>query len=77
MYRAYKFRMYPNDGQKVLINKYIGCSKFIYNYYLTYIKDNKYLTANATISREPSGKYYVSVVVEIPSILTNICKPKI
>ena len=39
MYMAYKFRMYPNDEQKVLINKNFGCSRFVYNYYLTYIKN--------------------------------------
>ena len=50
MYKAYKFRLYPNDEQKVLINKNFGCSRFVYNYYLTYIKEHKYLNANACIS---------------------------
>ena len=49
MYIAYKFRMYPNDEQKVLINKNFGCSRFIYNYYLTYIKEHKYMNAKACI----------------------------
>lgn len=34
MYRAYKFRLYPNNKQKELINKTFGCSRFVYNYYL-------------------------------------------
>ena len=25
MYKAYKFRLYPNTSQKVLINKTFGC----------------------------------------------------
>lgn len=33
-YRAYKYRLYPNDGQKVLIAKHLGSCRFIYNYAL-------------------------------------------
>ena len=40
MYKAYKFRLYPNDEQKKLINKTFGCSRFVYNYYLNYQKEN-------------------------------------
>ena len=32
--KAYKFRLYPTDEQKILINKCIGSSRFVYNYYL-------------------------------------------
>ena len=32
--KAYKFRMYPNNTQKEIINKTFGCTRFIYNYYL-------------------------------------------
>lgn len=28
--KAYKFRMYPNEEQKILINKTFGCSNLIY-----------------------------------------------
>jgi len=31
MLKAYKFRIYPNEQQKILINKTFGCSRFIYN----------------------------------------------
>ena len=40
MYRAYKFRLYPTDDQKILINKTLGCKRFVYNHYLNYLKDN-------------------------------------
>ena len=40
--KAYKFRLYPNIEQKILINKTIGCTRFIYNYMLEKkIKNNK------------------------------------
>ena len=42
--RAYKFRLYPNLKQKELINKTIGCSRFVYNVMLSRKKDNSKLT---------------------------------
>src|SRR5574344_1268453 len=33
-YRAYKYRLYPNEEQKVLIAKHLGSCRFIYNYAL-------------------------------------------
>ena len=45
MYKAYKFRLYPNDKQKELIHKTFGCSRFIYNYFLNQCKENKYKKA--------------------------------
>ena len=43
IYRAYKFRLYPTDDQKILINKTLGCKRFVYNHYLNYLKDNDYI----------------------------------
>lgn len=34
MDRAYKFRVYPNKSQKLLISKSFGCARFVYNHYL-------------------------------------------
>jgi putative transposase len=31
MNKAYKIKLYLNNNQKELINKTIGCSRFIYN----------------------------------------------
>ena len=42
MYKAYKFRMYPNDKQKELIHKTFGCSRFVYNYFLSECRENGY-----------------------------------
>ena len=32
--KAYKFRLYPTKKQAVLINKTIGCARFVFNYTL-------------------------------------------
>ena len=34
MNKGYKYRIYPNKKQKALIDKTIGCSRFVYNYIL-------------------------------------------
>ena len=49
--RGYKFRLYPNAEQRKLINKTIGCARYIYNYGLdlktsAYKKDKTNLTEN-------------------------------
>ncbi|MBO1265913.1 IS200/IS605 family element transposase accessory protein TnpB [Proteiniclasticum sp. SCR006] len=33
-HKAFKFRIYPNNEQKILISKTIGCSRFVFNYLL-------------------------------------------
>jgi putative transposase len=50
--RAYKYRLYPNKKQQELINKTIGCCRFVYNYYLNkkielYKAEQKSMTYNA------------------------------
>ena len=44
--KTYRFRIYPNKEQEVLLNKHFGCSRFVYNYFLNerkeqYQKDKK------------------------------------
>ncbi|MFE1626432.1 helix-turn-helix domain-containing protein, partial [Brevibacillus reuszeri] len=39
MHRAYKFRLYPNKEQTTLINKTIGCTRFVFNHFLAKRKD--------------------------------------
>ena len=34
MLKAYKYRLYPTEPQKLNIEKHIGCSRFVYNYML-------------------------------------------
>ena len=45
MYKAYKFRLYPNDNQKILINKTFGCTRFIYNHFLNKCKEDEFIKA--------------------------------
>lgn len=41
MEKAYKFRIYPNKEQKLLIQKTFGCCRYVYNHYLA-MKIQKY-----------------------------------
>ncbi|MBT2582621.1 helix-turn-helix domain-containing protein [Planococcus sp. ISL-109] len=36
VHKAYRFRLYPNKKQQVLIAKTIGCSRFVFNHFLDY-----------------------------------------
>ncbi len=45
MYKAFRFRLYPNYEQKQLIIKNFGCNRFVYNYYLDKIKNGKFTNA--------------------------------
>ena len=53
--RTYKFRLYPNDEHKEIINKTFGCNRFVYNYYLdkkinTYEKSKNQLSLKECIN---------------------------
>lgn len=39
MLLAYKYRIYPTKADKVLLAKHFGCCRFLYNYFLSYRKD--------------------------------------
>ena len=70
MYRAFKFRLYPDNKQKELINKTFGSSRFIYNYYLNKIKNNKYMNAYTNISDYVNNlKYMYPFLQEVDSII--------
>ena len=49
MYKAFKFRLYPNDTQKEKLNKTFGCNRFVYNYYLNQAKNKGYMNASYCI----------------------------
>ncbi|MBR0294639.1 MAG: helix-turn-helix domain-containing protein, partial [Bacilli bacterium] len=36
--RAYRFRLYPTTSQKELIEKTLGCSRWVYNEFLSITK---------------------------------------
>lgn len=35
MYRAFRYRFYPTPSQELLLRKTLGCSRFVYNHFLT------------------------------------------
>ena len=60
-HKTYKFRIYPNKQQTILINKTIGSSRFVFNHFLhlwneTYSKTKKGLSYNTCATMLPSMK---------------------
>lgn len=71
--KAYKFRIYPNKEQEILIVKTIGCSRFVFNYFLgmwndTYKETGKGLTYNACSAQLPQLKIELEWLKEVDSI---------
>lgn len=64
MYRAYKFRMYPNEETKFQINNIFGSTRFTYNYYLAKIKEDKFILSKTTIDTK-------SIIKDIITNLKN------
>lgn len=50
MLKAYKYRIYPTDTQKVLLAKHFGCARYIYNYGLER-KIKSYAETKKSVSR--------------------------
>ena len=70
MYKAYKFRIYSSDEQKVLLNKSIGCTRFVYNYYLNLSIKNSYNNPNTYIKDYVNKlKYEYPFLTEVDSII--------
>ncbi|QQK78291.1 IS200/IS605 family element transposase accessory protein TnpB [Salicibibacter cibarius] len=60
-HKAYKFRIYPNKEQEILIAKTIGCTRFVYNHFLNlwnkeYSEAGKGLSYNACSALLPRMK---------------------
>ena len=60
IHKAYKFRLYPNKEQAILINKTIGCSRFVYNHFL-----NQW---NETYKETGKGLSYGKCSAQLPSL---------
>jgi len=70
MYKCYKFRLYPNKEQIILLNKSFGCSRFIYNHYLSKIKEFGYSNSYSNITDYTSNlKYQYPFLQEVDSII--------
>ena len=60
IHKAYKFRIYPNNQQKEIIHKTFGCTRFIYNHFLS-IKQEEYKNTK-------KSKSAYECIKEIPSL---------
>ena len=70
MYKAYKFRLYPNDEQKIFINKTFEITRYTYNYYLDKMINNGYVKPYTNIQDYVDNlKYETAFLQEIDSIV--------
>ena len=53
MNKAYKFRIYPNREQEVLLSKTFGCCRFLYNAMLS-DKISEYKTTGKMLQNTPA-----------------------
>lgn len=56
MYKSYKFRLYPNKPQELLLQKTFGCVRFVYNQCLAY-KIDKYKNECKSLSSFDVNNY--------------------
>ena len=73
IHKAYKFRIYPNKNQEVLIAKTIGCSRFVFNHFLAkwqdaYQETGKGLTYTTCSSQLTQLKKELEWLKEVDSI---------
>ncbi|HEF1906158.1 IS200/IS605 family element RNA-guided endonuclease TnpB [Bacillus cereus] len=71
--KAYKFRIYPNQAQAILINKTIGCSRFVFNHFLSlwdhaYKETGQGLTYGTCSAKLPAMKKAFVWLKEVDSI---------
>lgn len=52
MFKGYKYRIYPNEEQKLQMAKTFGCVRFVYNYYLDARKKSKKADDLATLKSQ-------------------------
>lgn len=73
MLKAYKYRIYPNHTQEVLINKTLGCARFVYNSILSY-KIDLYKNEGKSLSKMDCNNYCNRVLKEEYSFLREVDK---
>ena len=64
MEKAYKFRIYPNKNQEILIQKTFGSCRFVYNHYLAK-KIDLYKTDKTTMNYNQCSKDMTSIKKEL------------
>lgn len=58
--KSHKFRIYPNESQRILIEKTFGCCRFVYNHYLAKSIEDYKLTGKMN-SRFQNDKDYTQL----------------
>lgn len=54
---GFKFRIYPNKTQQALINKTLGCCRFVFNHFLALRRDDTEIYVwGERVSRQCHGK---------------------
>ncbi|MFC0015937.1 IS200/IS605 family element RNA-guided endonuclease TnpB [Allobacillus sp. GCM10007490] len=71
--KAYRFRIYPNKQQEILIAKTLGCSRFVFNHFLSeweksYQNTGKRLTYNSCSKQLTQLKKELAWLKEVDSI---------
>ncbi|HDR8072380.1 TPA: helix-turn-helix domain-containing protein, partial [Bacillus cereus] len=74
--KAYKFRIYSNKAQATLIHKTIGCSRFIFNHFLSlwdhaYKETGKGLTCSICSAKLPAMKKEFVWLKEVDRIVIH------
>ena len=59
--KSYKYRIYPNKEQEVLIQKTFGCCRFVYNQTLAY-RIELYQTQEKSMSKFDCSEYVNKVL---------------
>jgi putative transposase len=57
---TYKFRLYPNKQQEVLLSKHFGCCRFVYNHFLNE-RVRAYLNRKETFSYYDNAKELIKL----------------
>ena len=75
MEKAFKYRIYPNREQRILLAKTFGCTRFVYNHYLAKRKD-AYEKDRITLSYSACAKDLVSLKKKKTAIFVSILQKK-
>ncbi len=71
MYKAYRFRIYPNEDQETLIVKHIGSCRFVWNHFLD-MRNKRYTETGKSMT-------YKDMALLLPSLKNvnaNLLFPK-
>ncbi len=68
--KAFKFKLGPTAEQEVMLNKTVGCCRFVYNYFLKlninqYEKDKTFVFNHQMVTRLPELKKQFSFLGEV------------